>query len=132
MPPPNVTHAGQTGPATLNNSGPSIPDNSAAKDIQASDVISFTIDYGSSDLLGPMAFVLNETLIFPADLQATAGPDLDNPATPYPFSRLAWSNSTSPSATFIYHQLSDSIIAEDAWFTTGGWHYSNISIGLGT
>lgn len=76
---------------------------------------------------GP-TYVQNETLFFNFYGGAQSA---TNPGTPYPFSRLAWTNSSSAGAVYIYHQLSDDTLVEDAFFVTAGWHTTNISIGTG-
>ena len=93
--------------------------------VRESDVIPyFWASPGSETGGGGPAFVQNQSLNFNF-YGATAG----NPSTPYPFTRLAWLNSTTAGATYIYHQLSDSVLAEDAFYVTAGWHTTNITVG---
>ena len=52
--------------------------------------------------------------------------------TPYPFARLAWLNSTNPGKIFIYHQMSESLLVEDAYSLEQGWASTSITIDTGT
>ena len=112
-------------PLQQNSNLENIP-NSATTAVRNSDIMMYTwtspgLGSGTS---GP-AFVQNQSLYFNfyGAYQST------NPGTPYPFTRLAWTNSTSASAVYFYHQLSDSILTEDAFYIATGWHTTNISIG---
>ena len=52
------------------------------------------------------------------------------PDTPYPFTRLAWLNDTQKNnAMYFYHQLSESTIAEDAYFADSGWSTTEVEVG---
>lgn len=77
----------------------------------------------TSGMAGP-AFVQDQQLSFNLAINIPT----PNPSTPYPFTRLAWINSTADNAVFVYHQLSDSLLVEDACSMTTGWYPTNISI----
>jgi hypothetical protein len=66
------------------------------------------------------SFVQNNTLTF-----SGANP----PTTPYPFSRLAWISGNNSDVIYIYHQLNNSMLAEDAYSSGSGWYSTNIGIG---
>ncbi|KAL8915805.1 MAG: hypothetical protein Q9208_008833 [Pyrenodesmia sp. 3 TL-2023] len=51
------------------------------------------------------------------------------PNTPFPFNRLASTFARNGTNSYLYHQISDSIISEDLWDDTSGfWITSNITI----
>ena len=56
---------------------------------------------------------------------------IENPPTPYPFGRLAWTNVAEDSSVQIYHQLSNDIIVEDTYVWNIGWNSTNISVVIG-
>ena len=68
-------------------------------------------------------WVQNQTLIF--DTWPSNDP---SPNTPYPYARLASLNSTGVAATYVYHQLSGTVLCEDAYFQSSGWRTTNITI----
>lgn len=64
-------------------------------------------------------FVANQSLaLFPAA----------RPSTYYHFSRLAWANSTNESAVYVYRQLNESMLAEDAYIDNVGWNTELVNI----
>lgn len=51
-----------------------------------------------------------------------------NPHYSYPFGRLASMNDSRDDTLFVYHQLTDSILAEDQYYASAGWTTTNITI----
>ena len=58
----------------------------------------------------------------------TFSSSIQSPDTIFPYSRLAFANSTKSSASYIYHQLNESIIIEDAYTLNAGWNSTAINI----
>ncbi|KAL8688499.1 MAG: hypothetical protein Q9218_005607 [Villophora microphyllina] len=55
--------------------------------------------------------------------------ELPLPTVQFPFEHLASTYAKSSSSTFIYHQLSDTVLAEELWDDTSGfWISNNITI----
>ena len=114
------------GPAQLPNLD-TVPNN-ATQEVRASDIITFWFDDDASNTGagdGDWAFVQNETLI--TDFYGLT--HASYPSTLYPYMRLAWLNDSQTGATFIYHQIDNAVFVEDAFYATGGWHTTNITIG---
>jgi hypothetical protein len=95
--------------------------NNLTRVVNSSDLLTTLLSYDPSvafEINAPV-FVQNKSLSFP----------VGGPNTPYPFSRLAWTNSNDFDVIYIYHQLNNSMLAEDAFHLTSGWHTTEINIG---
>ena len=68
-------------------------------------------------------FVVNQTL------QSFSG--MISPNTTYPFSRLAFANSTTASSMYIYHQFNETMLIEDTYEDSVDWTSVNITIPSG-
>lgn len=57
------------------------------------------------------------------------GGTTQSPTSQFPFNRLTSTYATNSNSTYLYHQLSDTILAEELWDGTSGfWISSNITI----
>lgn len=57
------------------------------------------------------------------------GGTTQTPSSQFPFNRLTSTYATNSNSTYLYHQLSDTILAEELWDGTSGfWISSNITI----
>ena len=120
MPVPKSNSPPYIAPEHLPNLDP-VPNNATAA-INGEDVIRF---FGPDGNGGGTAYVQDQRLIFNF---WTGGAHLSSPPTPYPFTRLSWSNDTANGGTYVYHQLSETTMVEDAYFVTSGWHTTNITL----
>ena len=56
-------------------------------------------------------------------------PLLGDPATPFPYSSLAFYKPMNSSTKYLYHQLNATVIAEEIWEEEiGSWRSNNITI----
>ncbi|MCJ1334162.1 hypothetical protein MMC10_010869 [Thelotrema lepadinum] len=91
----------------------------------ASDWIQFFVN----DASRPTEAALSSIFFFVANQGLkTFSTSIQSPDTVFPYSRLAFANSTNASASYIYHQLNDSIIIEDAYSLSSGWGSTAIEI----
>lgn len=84
-----------------------------------------------SDLLGCCVAAnpnLSNYVIWLQDGKLIYSPN-PSPSYTYPFSRLAWLSNGDGTVTFIYHQLTNGILAEDTFDDSVGWSTTNITIG---
>lgn len=95
--------------------------------LSQSDIVSFYTTNIDEENNGLLAIVADQ------ELKLISSPDEgvpQNPRTHYPYARLAWLNNTHASTVYFYHQLSDTLLAEDTYIFNAGWTSTNISIEL--
>ena len=96
-----------------------------AKAANESDWVSFFV----TDASRPIEAALSSITFFVANQGlATFSSSIKSPGTIFPYSRLAFANSTNSSTSYIYHQLNESIIIEDAYTLNTGWTSTAIHI----
>ena len=80
--------------------------------LSSGDIISpFVTAMGGFLPLG-LSLVVNETLLLPG---------VSGPKSKFPFNRLAWVNANGSTAMNIYHQLNESLLAEETYVQEAGW-----------
>jgi hypothetical protein len=77
---------------------------------------------GEIAAIGPL-FVQNGRLISINNFQ-----NITQLTTPYPFSRLAWTNGSTPASLYIYHQINNATLVEDGYHVGSGWNTANINV----
>lgn len=99
--------------------------------IEKSDIISITV---TNDYLvyNPNSYGLwvNDTTLSSFDSDSVdSGMIPDRPPSPFPFTRLWGFSPLNSSFLLLYHQLNDTVFAEDKWdVAVGDWVSKNISI----
>ena len=102
--------------------------NVTASAVQQSDLITYSYGNAQDGNYGAINFVQDQTLRF--DVHATgSGVPISNPDTSYIFARLSWLNSTQDGALFIYHQVNETALAEEAYYITDVSRTNYINIG---
>ena len=103
--------------------------------LDRTDVLSYVVAIEGNNPDSPLvtgtwspAWVQNQSLVFEGLDGAS-----ESPPTAYPYGRLAWLNDTNANITYVYHQLSDSVLVEDAFFSSSSaWKTTNITVDAGT
>lgn len=91
-----------------------------SSEILEDDIISWHFGEGDGSV-GGIAWVHGDHLILQPTIPASP--------YPYPFGRLAWTNDTNASAMYFYRQLTNEVLAEDAYYLSAGWNTGNITVG---